>query len=79
MSDGIENLSRENYKNGLEAAGTKHTTPILTCMQILDLCPKHIEGETRWPPCIFTDDIFMCIFSNENFWISNKITLQYVL
>ena len=27
---------------------------------------------------IFADDIFICIFSNENFWISNKILLPYV-
>ena len=27
---------------------------------------------------IFTDDIFNCIFLNENFRISNKISLKYV-
>ena len=27
---------------------------------------------------IFADDIFMCIFLSENFWISNKISLKYV-
>ena len=27
---------------------------------------------------IFADDIFRCIFLNENFWISNKISLKYV-
>ena len=26
----------------------------------------------------FADDIFKCIFLNENFWISNKISLKYV-
>ena len=28
--------------------------------------------------CHFTDDIFKCIILNENFWISNKISLKYV-
>ena len=27
---------------------------------------------------IFADDIFKCIFSNENFWILIKILLKYV-
>ena len=27
---------------------------------------------------IFADNIFMCIFLNKNFWISNKISLKYV-
>ena len=27
---------------------------------------------------IFADDIFICIFLNENFWILNKISLKYV-
>ena len=27
---------------------------------------------------IFADDIFICIFLNENFWISYKISLEYV-
>ena len=26
----------------------------------------------------FADDMFKCIFLNENFWISNKISLKYV-
>ena len=27
---------------------------------------------------IFVDDIFMCIFLNENFLISHKISLKYI-
>ena len=27
---------------------------------------------------IFADDIFICISLNENFWMSNKISLRYV-
>ena len=27
---------------------------------------------------IFADDILKCIFLNETFWISNKISLKYV-
>ena len=29
--------------------------------------------------CHFTDDIFTCIFFNENAWISLKISLKFVL
>ena len=28
--------------------------------------------------CHFTDNIFKCIFFNENFWILNEISLKYV-
>ena len=33
----------------------------------------HIEAEIKWPP--FPDDIFKCIFLNENVWYSIKIPL----
>ena len=38
---------------------------------------KHIEAETKLPH--FTDDIFKCIFLNENVWISLKISLTFQL
>ena len=28
--------------------------------------------------CHFTDNVFKYVFLNENFWISNKISLKYV-
>ena len=36
----------------------------------------HIEAETKWPP--FPDDVFRCIFLNENIYISIKISLKFV-
>ena len=33
---------------------------------------------TRQNGCHFTDDIFKCIFLNENVWISIKISLKFV-
>ena len=37
---------------------------------------KHIEAETNGRH--FTDDIFKCIFLNENVWIPIKISLKFV-
>ena len=37
---------------------------------------SHIEAETRWRH--FPDDIFKCIFLNENVKISIKISLKFV-
>ena len=37
---------------------------------------KHIEAETNG--CHFADDIFKCIFLNENFWIPIKMSLKFV-
>ena len=28
--------------------------------------------------CLFADDIFTCIFVNEKFWISVKISMKFV-
>ena len=39
-------------------------------------CYYHIEAKTKWPP--FADDIFKCIFLNENVLISIKISLKFV-
>ena len=36
----------------------------------------HIEAETNG--CHFADDIFKCIFLNENVWILIKISLKFV-
>ena len=38
--------------------------------------PSHIEAQTKWP--LFRDNIFKCIFLNENVWIFNKISLKFV-
>ena len=38
---------------------------------------EHIEAETKWPP-FFADDILICIFLNENIWISDQISLKYL-
>ena len=38
--------------------------------------PKHIEAETKWTP--FADDIFKCIFLNDNVWFPIKISLKFV-
>ena len=43
---------------------------------IYALLSYHIEAETKWPP--FPDDIFKCIFLNENVWISIKVSLKFV-
>ena len=32
----------------------------------------------RWNRCHFAEDIFKCIFSNENVWIVLKISLKFV-
>ena len=37
--------------------------------------PRDIETETKWP---FPDDIFKCIFFNENISISIKISLKFL-
>ena len=37
---------------------------------------SHIEAETKWH---FPDNIFQCIFLNENVWISNTIWLEFVM
>ena len=37
---------------------------------------EHIEAETNG--CHFANDIFKCIFLNENVWISIKISLKFV-
>ena len=36
---------------------------------------EHIQAETKWPT--FPDDIFKCIFLNENVWILIKISLNF--
>ena len=48
---------------------------------MLTHCPKeierlHIEAETNGRH--FADDIFKCIFLNENIWIPIKISLRFV-
>ena len=56
------------------------------CNYDLDIC-CHIaslshNGLTHWGrvkmAAIFADDIFICIFLNKSFWISYKISLEYV-
>ena len=44
--------------------------------QVCDSNSKHIVAETKWLP--FPDDIFKCLFLNENIWISIKISLNFV-
>ena len=39
-----------------------------------EMCPCAPEEE-----CLFPDDIFKCIFLNENEWISLKISLKFIL
>ena len=36
----------------------------------------YIGAEATWPP--FPDNIFKCIFKNENVWISVKISLEFI-
>ena len=43
---------------------------------LMHWCIKHIEAETNGRH--FADDIFKCIFLNENAWISLEISLKYV-
>ena len=43
---------------------------------MLILYPEHIEAETKWPP--FADDIFKCIFLNENVSVAITISLKFV-
>ena len=43
---------------------------------------NRIDGLTHWgrnkKAAIFADNIFICISLNENFWISNEISLKYI-
>ena len=52
---------------------------IMTLLQCLSTAPQAL---THWGrdkiAASFADDIFICIFFNENFRISNKISLKYV-
>ena len=49
----------------------------MTTYNITSTTYKHIEAETNGHH--FADDIFKCIFLNENVWIPIKISLKFVL
>ena len=49
---------------------------------ITNPCPGLCDGSTQWGrdkmADMFADDIFKCIFLNENIWISINISLIFV-
>ena len=51
---------------------------VLKLIMELDLERLIIHCGRENMAAIFADNIYICIFLNENFWISNKILLKYV-
>ena len=81
-------MSRRWYLASVESVKCQMTYDLSICMKILQITkPKPFP---HFPGCIvnslrpkqnrrhFADDIFKCIFLNENEWISLRISLKFI-
>ena len=68
--------------NGLVSSGNKSLPEPMWTRSMLPYSVTRPKRVNSWRPIqngqYFTDDIFKCIFFNENIWISNKIALKLV-